>query len=328
MSQKIDKIYDRIFKRMMTLSSKPIVAMINGLFGTSYSLDSVLTYNLTENMDNQLNRTIADTIITVNYSHSYHMEAQMYEDDSIIFRMFDYGYQHALKTSSHSENKALDSEKSDNGTHERIRFPEPVIIYFADGRPLPDTYTLDIDFGTQGIFYYSVPVCNFISMEPEEIERKNMVILLPFYILKLRRTMQKDRSPKVLEQLKTLIFDDIIMIINRQLSAGMLTVSDATMLREFLLKLYNHLYADYKECEEGGFNAMVEDEIIFQTDIIIAETTERVTKEVTKELSEKYSKELSEKDRIIKAYQLLTKKTPIEQIMQETGLTKAEINNL
>ena len=324
MSQKIDKIYDRIFKRMMTLSSKPIVAMINGLFDTSYALDSVLTYNLTENMDNQLNRTIADTIITVNYSHSYHMEAQMYEDDSIIFRMFDYGYQHALKTTSYTENKDSDDKRMNHDTHERIRFPEPVIIYFADGRPLPDTYTLDIDFGTQGIFYYSVPVCNFISMEPEEIERKNMVILLPFYILKLRRTMQKDRSPKVLEQLKTLIFDDIIMIINRQLTAGMLTVSDATMLREFLLKLYNHLYADYKECEEGGFNAMVEDEIIFQTDIIIAETTERVTKE----LSEKYSKQLNEKDRIIKAYQLLTKKTPIEQIVQETGLTKAEINKL
>lgn len=134
--------------------------------------------------------------------------------------------------------------------------------------------------------------------------------------------------PQVLQQLKTLIFDDIIMIINRQLTAGMLTVSDATMLREFLLKLYNHLYADYKECEEGGFNAMVEDEIIFQTDIIIAETTERVTKEVTKELSEKYSKELNEKDRIIKAYQLLTKHTPIDRIIKETGLTEAEINNL
>ena len=111
MSQKIDKIYDRIFKRMMTLSSKPIVAMINGLFDTSYALDSILTYNLTENMDNQLNRMIADTIITVNYSHSYHMEAQMYEDDSIIFRMFDYGYQHALKTTSHTENRSSNDER-------------------------------------------------------------------------------------------------------------------------------------------------------------------------------------------------------------------------
>ena len=169
-------------------------------------------------------------------------------------------------------------------------------------------------------------------MLPEEIEKRNMVVLLPFYILKLRRTMQKDRSPEVLEQLKTLIFDDIITIINRQFNAEIITVSDANMLREFLLKLYNHLYADYNECKEGGVNEMVEDEIIFQTDVIIAETTEKVTKEVTqqvtKKLNDKYSKELAEKDRIIKAYQLLAKHTPVDQIAKETGLSPEEIHKL
>lgn len=164
MAQKIDKIYDRIFKRMMTLSSQSIIALINGLFQTSYPLDSMLTYNLTENIDTPLSRTIADTIITINNVHSYHMVAQIYKDDNIIFRMFDYGYQHALKTPSGN----------------RIDFPEPVIIYLADDKPLPDTYTLEIDFGNQGTFFYSVPVCNFISMTPEEIESKNMVVLLLF----------------------------------------------------------------------------------------------------------------------------------------------------
>ena len=91
--------------------------------------------------------------------------------------------------------------------------------------------------------------------------------------------MEKDRSPAVIEQLKTLIFDNIISIINRQLIVELITVSDANMLKEFLLKLYNYLYADYSECEKGGVNAMVEDEIIFQTDMLIAETTEKVTKE-------------------------------------------------
>lgn len=229
MPQKIDKIYDRIFKRMMTLSSELIVALINSLFGTSYPPDSTLIYNLTENINNQLNRTIADTIITINNVHSYHLEAQVYEDDNIIFRMFDYGYQQTL------------------------------------------------------------------------------------------------------EQLKNLIFNDIIAIINKQLAAGILTIADATMLREFLLKLYNHLYTDYEECEEGGFNAMVEDEIIFQTDIIIAEVTERVTKE----LSEKYIRKLADKDKIIEdkdriilAYQLLSKNTPVEQVVDETGLTEDIIRNL
>ena len=339
MAQKIDKIYDRIFKRMMTLSSKSIIALINGLFGTSYPLDSTLTYNLTENLDSKLNRTIADTIITVNHIHSYHMEAQMYEDDNIIFRMFDYGYQHALKTPDHiipSDTSEKSSNTIADNSYDRITFPEPVIIYLADDKPLPDTYILEIDFGHQGSFLYSVPVCNFITMPPEEIEKRNMVVLLPFYILKLRRTMQKDRSPEVLEQLKTLIFDDIITIINRQFNAEIITVSDANMLREFLLKLYNHLYADYNECKEGGVNEMVEDEIIFQTDVIIAETTEKVTKEVTEsvtkavtqKLNDKYSKELAEKDRIIKAYQLLAKHTPVDQIAKETGLSPEEIHKL
>lgn len=77
------------------------------------------------------------------------METQIYKDEDIILRMFDYGYQHALKTVGEQKN--------------RIIFPEPVIIYLADGKPLPDTYTLEVDFGKQGIFDYTVPVCNFIT---------------------------------------------------------------------------------------------------------------------------------------------------------------------
>lgn len=68
---------------------------------------------------------------------------------------------------------------------------------------------------------------------------------------------------------------------------------------------------------------MVEDEIIFQTDIIIAETTKKIN-----ELKAKHTQELANKDRIILAYQLLVKNTPIEQIIAETGLTAEEIHNL
>lgn len=318
MTQRTDKIYDKIFKRMLSLSTRLVIALINSLFNTQYAPDSKLTYNLTENVDSQLNRTLADTIITVNNIHSYHMEAQIYQDDNIIFRMFDYGYHHALRTTA--------SQK------DRIIFPEPAIIYLAEGKPLPDTYTLDVVFGQQGIFTYTVPVCIFISLTPEEIEKKNMVMLLPFYILKLRRTMKENRSPQTLEQLKKLIFDDILGIINRQLAAGLLTINDATILRELLLRLYNHLYADYKECKEGGINTMMEDEFILQTDIITYEVTKRVTEEVTEEVTEKltaeYEQKLSEKDKIIQAYKLLARNVPIEQISINTGLSEDEIRNL
>ena len=61
-------------------------------------------------------------------------------------------------------------------------------------------------------------------------------------------------------------------------------------------------------------------------------TAARVTKEVTKELNAKHAKELTEKlaekDRIISAYQLLARHTPIAQIAAETGLTEDAIRAL
>ena len=61
-------------------------------------------------------------------------------------------------------------------------------------------------------------------------------------------------------------------------------------------------------------------------------TAARVTKEVTKELNAKHAKELTEKlaekDRIISAYQLLARHTPIAQIAAETGLTEEAIRAL
>ena len=59
---------------------------------------------------------------------------------------------------------------------------------------------------------------------------------------------------------------------------------------------------------------------------------ERTAARVTKELNAKHAKEhtekLAEKDRIISAYQLLAKHTPIAQIAAETGLSEEAIRAL
>lgn len=63
-----------------------------------------------------------------------------------------------------------------------------------------------------------------------------------------------------------------------------------------------------------------------------ARVTKEVTKEVTKKLNAKHAKELTEKlaekDRIISAYQLLARHTPIAQIAAETGLSEEAIRAL
>lgn len=75
MAQPISHIYDKVFKKILTLSSKAVVNMINGLFDTDYPTDSIITYHWTEFQDNELRRILADTILTLNDKDSYHIEA-------------------------------------------------------------------------------------------------------------------------------------------------------------------------------------------------------------------------------------------------------------
>ena len=198
-NDRIAHIYDRMFKKILTLSTRAVIGLINGLFGTEYPPDSTITYNWTENHDDHLKKTLADTIITVNHSHSYHMEAQMYKDEEIEFRVFDYSYGHALK----SRNDA-----------DILHFPEPRIIYLYNHENLSDTKEILLDFGTQGTFLYSVPVFKLLEHTTKELSSKNMVILIPFMILKLRDSINKKRTPENMKALQALILDDIINMIN------------------------------------------------------------------------------------------------------------------
>ena len=58
-----------------------------------------MSYNWTEFEKDDLRKILADTILTINGKDSYHMEAQMEEDNAIILRVFDYSYNHALRRS-------------------------------------------------------------------------------------------------------------------------------------------------------------------------------------------------------------------------------------
>ena len=325
----INQIYDKTFKRILTLSKKSVISLINGLFQTNYPPDSDLDYHTIEHVDDELNKTLADTILTINHIHSYHLEAQIYKDEEIVFRVFDYGYHHAL---------------TNNRDSSAIFFPEPVVIYLDNIDHIPDQYTLDIHFGSQGTFQYHVPACNFCAMSPEEIKKKNMIILLPFYILKVRKMIQKSRSKENLALLKSLIFDDIIHTIDEYVSNDFLSINDARVLKSLLLKLYRHIYADYEETKNGGINDMVEDALILDIDIIeyehrknmkkLRDELENVIKEKETALSEKDAAlsekdaALSEKDRIIQAYRLLSRNVPIDDIIKQTGLSQSDIEAL
>ena len=52
--KEIHQIYDKAFKRILTLSDKAVINLINGLFDTDYPTNSRITYNWTERFKENL----------------------------------------------------------------------------------------------------------------------------------------------------------------------------------------------------------------------------------------------------------------------------------
>ena len=128
-SNQIYHIYDKMFKKILTLSSKAVINFINGLFQTDYPTDSTISYNWTEFHDDNLTKTIADTILTIGGVHSYHIEAQMYRDEDIVLRIFDYGYKHSLRNAKVEDNICY------------LTFPKSKIVFLGDD-DVPDHYSI------------------------------------------------------------------------------------------------------------------------------------------------------------------------------------------
>ena len=249
-------IFDRIFKRIITLSSPTVINFINGIFEEDYPLDSELTYNWTESVDDKLKKTIADTIITINRTDSFHIEAQMYKDDnSIMLRMFDYGYNHSKKRP--------EDIYDDDGVRCGVKliFPKQIVIYLDSSKHIPDSYiiTLVVEGGKE--FSYSVPTIKFQDADMSEVIRKHMIILLPFKLLKIRERFKKEyesytengdneRLKNIVQELRDIYERDIIKTIEASFKNEEISRHDMEVLIKLTIRLFDHLYSKYSSLEE------------------------------------------------------------------------------
>ena len=306
-------IYDKIFKKILTLSGPAVIDMINGLFNTSHPRDSKITYNWTEFIDDSLKKVLADTIITINDKYLYHMEAQIENDSDIVFRVFDYGYKHA------EQNKIRDTESiSDNNNspaHYHLYFPEPQIIYIDSSASTPDEYILEIHFASQGSFIYKVKTFKIQDYSAEDLDQRKMIILIPFKLLALRRIIAKERTRENLDALHSLIYDDILGSIKKNVEVGNLTIADGIKLQNMTTLLYNHIYSGYEELE--GENDMTDESIMFPIDILEKKYEEEI-KLKDNAIAEK-DNAIAEKDNIIaeKDNAIVEKDTEIERLKKQ-----------
>ena len=348
----ISQIFDKIIKRILQggVSKAAVVDFINGLYGENLPRDNELTYIATEGVDGRLKKTLADIIISVRDGECvrrFHLEAQTDADHIIVIRVFEYGFRDALLHQYTKGNKIT------------LPFPNPAIIFLEHTESTPDELILELDFGKQGKAEYTVPAIKFLNYSVEELCEKKMTILLPLYLLKLRRDVENAKRRKhgredilreKARELKTLVSDKLLPAIITSEAAGDITNNDAFELLQLIERLYNYLYGgivEFKDEEANTMSALAE--IIelkydkrYERDMaegkkaiaeeVTKQVTKQVTKEVTKEVTKKVTEQVAKQTAKQTAYKiahgLKQMGISIDVIMQTTGLSSEEISQL
>ena len=252
----------------------------------------------------------------------------MYKDDnSIMLRMFDYGFNHSKKRPE----DIYDDDGIRCGV--RLIFPKQVVIYLDSNKHIPDSYmiTLVVEGGKE--FSYSVPTIKFQDADMSEVIRKHMIILLPFKLLKIRERFKKEyksytesgdneRLQSVVQELRDIYERDIIKTIEASFKNEEISRHDMEVLIKLTIRLFDHLYSKYSSLKEVD-NMLYDQSLDLDIDRYM-DRIEELEEEVTQLTVEK-EKVIVEKDNTIaeKDNTIAEKDAMIEQLQNELNRYKS-----
>ena len=162
-------IFDDVLRTFQERRPKLLIPLVNEVFHECYPADAEVT-RLPEEYQKVISKVVADSCNKLD-DRIYHFECQSRKDGNMILRMVEYDFMIAL----------VDSHR--RGDTERIRFPRSCVIYLRTTETMPDEETLEIEMPDGQIILYRIPVVKLRDYTIEEIFEKNLLILLPYYII-------------------------------------------------------------------------------------------------------------------------------------------------
>ena len=301
------QIFDRMFKRLLRLSSGAVICFINALFGTKHPLTASVEYLSTEHITDKLDYWVGDILLLIDNRHKYWIEAQMKEEEGMAFRIWNYTYLEGLKT------------KQSKGAVTRIKLVPAIVIYLESTKNTPDELILEIEDADKNIHPIKYKTLKLLDYSMAELEERNLSILLPFYLLKLRKRVVSTRSKKGLEKL-SLEMIELIKELGRttdlSVKKGKISREDVAKMIGLIQLLYKKLYNDteLKEAEKA-----MEELLLTEVDIALDEAK--------KEGEKKGKAEAKAKVRKI-ALNMLRKGFSNDQVAEMTELSLRDVKSL
>ena len=184
-------IYDNAFHTIINDCSKFLIPYINEVFGENYSGDEEVVFHpnehyISKNEEPDVKR-ITDSFFSIigKATKKYHLECESSPFSAkIMIRLFEYDAQ-----------IALDSAEVEDDTI-NVSFPNTTVLYLRSGEYTPDSVWINLTY-PGGEARYSVTAVYLQSYSLEEIFKKKLYILLPFYLFNYEKRFDEIESNDV-----------------------------------------------------------------------------------------------------------------------------------
>jgi hypothetical protein len=330
MSRRTAQLFDLMFKSIIKdASSCAVVHLINGIYKKNYPLDTQVTIEPNELIkehpkSSKLEKIVSDIIITLHSKDrkdTFIMEAQIDDDLEMMLRIFNYSTFVAL------EKRTVSAD----GSYMQIEMPSPAVIYWETSKT-KDIVSVKIKFPDNKSVVYKIPAFKVLRHSVSELG--DMALLLPFYILKIRKELEKKGTDsakrKALSKKLESYIVEIDKVLRMQKRNNYITAKDAAMLLRRLLNMNLELYGKYPEFTEVDMTLkkLVETGIDEAIDKAVAKAEANMKKLVETGIDEAIEKaEVKAEKRGLSrtAKAMKVSGEAIDKIMRYTGLSRREI---
>ena len=271
-------IFDDVFRTMQEKMPEQTIPLINDVFGTQYPLDTEIIQGRNEH-HTENGEITTDSYLVIG-GKRYHIECQSTEDQTMVLRMMEYdfaiGLENAMKV---------------DGTY-RIQLPHPCILYLRGEKQIK-YLSLELLLFDGQIIKYQVPVIRMEWYSLNEIIEKNLVILLPFYMMRYEK--MKDRIEKDTAQRERIFqeYRSIEQYLEKIfLKKGM--EKEFRDMTELISRIIDYIFSKQQEVRKGLGEIMGGKVLELESDKLIKKGRQ-IGEQIGKQIGEKAVTELTKK---------------------------------
>ena len=241
--------YDDVFRTLMLDCSGLLIPIINEVFGECYTGDEAVLFSQNEHyfrqQDGKESERITDSSFWIqgDLRKRYHFECQSTPDQSMLIRMFEYDAQIALEDSVFDEG------------HLTVHFPASAVLYLRTNSHTPQRMEIEI-LTSNGKAIHEVRVMTAPSYELEDIFKKKLYFLIPFYIFRFEKDFKAYDTDEQKRNSLILHFLQLRKRLEVLCEQGQMDAYTKCTILEMTNKVVSHLTVRYQHVQEGVNNAM------------------------------------------------------------------------